>query len=450
MSEIKLNLIDSQRILHGTIHGSIGDRAVAALTAEPETIAELELALERYEKPSADEGFFSSFSKCESIDEELWDAGLMIIDLPARLVAVVSSYSRPSEEGEVEFHDGESTTGVRVPYRVSSDWRFLYSIEEYNYLRNERAATRTPTLALDARIVLYGRELLEFIAQETMKLMRSDGSQSICETMLANPRIEESANRSSSEADASDFNADRFINENLERENWPSQIHAQWLSTPREELHNQSPRELMLTKQDFIDFDLHTRELQWSFLHEGPPCLPLDSRAYRCAAFGTHEWVIYYDLVRYLICSAFALHSSFAGEELIVKLEEVMTKWLETPNDDYDKRTPANLLESERKRLPIAMSPKEMVVSDDCPICRMMAEDMELMHEVGFWHLDASHIEDDFVFSTFMRHAEWEADRLRWQEFNENFAREQAERASREAERTAREKRQFLTADASG
>ena len=47
MSEIKLNLTDAQHIMHGTIHGSIAERAIAALSAEPETIAELEAALAR-------------------------------------------------------------------------------------------------------------------------------------------------------------------------------------------------------------------------------------------------------------------------------------------------------------------------------------------------------------------------------------------------------------------
>ena len=37
MSEVKLNIIDAQNILTGTIHGSIADRCVAALSAEPET-----------------------------------------------------------------------------------------------------------------------------------------------------------------------------------------------------------------------------------------------------------------------------------------------------------------------------------------------------------------------------------------------------------------------------
>src|SRR5262249_28834471 len=48
MSEVRLNLIDNERILQGTIHGSVVDLSVAALSADPETIAELDAALSRY------------------------------------------------------------------------------------------------------------------------------------------------------------------------------------------------------------------------------------------------------------------------------------------------------------------------------------------------------------------------------------------------------------------
>ena len=61
MSELKLNLVDAERVLHGTIHGSVADVCVAALSAEPETIAELEAALSRYIKPLDSCSHFASF-----------------------------------------------------------------------------------------------------------------------------------------------------------------------------------------------------------------------------------------------------------------------------------------------------------------------------------------------------------------------------------------------------
>lgn len=47
MCELRLNLVDAPEILEGTIHGSVVEACVAALSAEPETIDELRAALER-------------------------------------------------------------------------------------------------------------------------------------------------------------------------------------------------------------------------------------------------------------------------------------------------------------------------------------------------------------------------------------------------------------------
>ena len=120
----------------------------------------------------------------------------------------------------------------------------------------------------------------------------------------------------------------------LEPETNPvSRIHARWLMTPREDLRGQTPREVLFAKRDLIDFDLSSRELQWSFLDEGPPCLSVDSFAYRFAGFATHEWVIYYDLVRHLIWSALVLVSEHLNdiEIAIAQLEERKLAWLEQP-----------------------------------------------------------------------------------------------------------------------
>ena len=123
MSEVKLNLIDSHETLHGTIHGSVADACVAALSAEPETIAELSTALARYIKPLDEWGPFATFhsivhsldhspahswlsnSANTRLDTEPWDAGIVVIDLAARIVACESTYSMPQPSGEVHFHD---------------------------------------------------------------------------------------------------------------------------------------------------------------------------------------------------------------------------------------------------------------------------------------------------------------------------------------------------------
>ena len=467
MSEIKLNLIDAQYIIHGTIHGSIADAAVAALSAEPETIAELEAALARYIKPITTIGPFSSFHESAEIDKQPWDAGIVIIDLAARLVASESTYSQPGPQGQVRFHDGVSATDITVLYRIPDDWLFLNSIAEYEGLRDQRLRERLATPPLDARAVLYGRALLEFISRECMALNYSsasgptlpelqngvpDGTSRLgCHTRWDDASAETSGAASVStmpeeeslvvmrtpQAYADQSSEYDVVQEAIARK--ISAIHARWLTNPRADLRGQSPREVLLARQDFIDYELQTRELQWSLQSEGPPCLATDSFAYRFAGFGTHEWVVYYDLVRYLLWCAATLRRFCDGdlppqlradeiEATITRLEELETDWLEQAQPDYDGRIPVLIIENERKRLPIAMLGRDMVIDEDCPMCQILAAETGLGLEVGFWHLDGCNMDEDFAFSSFRTLEDWENDRQRWEEFNEKFNREWQER----------------------
>jgi hypothetical protein len=121
---------------------------VAALAAEPETIEELEGAVTRFSKPRGEREFFAFF--CNGVSETPWDAGIVLIDLAARLVAAESTYSYPSREGRVRYYDGDRVTDVWVHYRVPDDWLFTDSLEGWQALserrRAERAAAR-PGLA---------------------------------------------------------------------------------------------------------------------------------------------------------------------------------------------------------------------------------------------------------------------------------------------------------------
>ena len=208
-------------------------------------------------------------------------------------------------------------------------------------------------------------------------------------------------------------------------------IHARWLLTPRADLRGQSPRNVLLALQDHIDFDLHTRSLQWSIQHEGPPCLDQNSFAYRFAGFGTHEWVVYYDLVRHLICRLVelrpdvSLEKTGSAEQLIATLEQIKTDWLESPQADLDGHIPAIIIDNERKRLPQAMLPRDMIVDDDCPVCQMFGDETSpLGMGVGFWHLDGSHMDDDFAFSSYKTRQEWDVENRRREQFSKEFERQ--------------------------
>ena len=434
MSEVKLNLVDAERVLHGAIHGSIADYCVAALSAEPETIAELEAALARYSKPRDAIGYFTCFSSTvcptkmsiaesepiaelrAALDTEPWDAGIVIIDLAARIVASESTYSQPGPEGEVFYHDGQALTEIPILYRVPDDWLFVSSVDAYQWSRERRIRERTARPTCDFRAILFGRPLLEFIANAFLSLPVDAPV-----TMSSRAPLATDDDERRQEAIAHEV----------------STIHARWLLTERDDLGGQSPRDVLLEHQDFIDFDLHTRSLQWSLQNEGPPCLAKDSFAYRFAGFGTHEWVLYYDLVRHLLRSLFELRTSPAPcnrdvEQLIATLDQIKIQWLDNPQADLDGRIPAILIDNERKRLPQAMRPHDMIIDDDCPMCQMFGDETSpLGMGVGFWHLDGSHMDDEFAFSHFKTRQEWEVENRRREEFDRKFELDQEERRQR-------------------
>jgi len=131
VSEIKLNLLDSHTSIHATVHGSVGDALVAALSAEPKTVDELEIALTRFQKCKTIPASSLMRRQGREIDGRPYDAGILVIDLAARIVACESTYSLPGLSGAVQYHDGTQCTELAIEYQLSDDWIFLRSIEEY-------------------------------------------------------------------------------------------------------------------------------------------------------------------------------------------------------------------------------------------------------------------------------------------------------------------------------
>lgn len=83
MGEIKLTIIDDERARSGIVHEHLARTLVASLTAEPESIAELETALQRFliweaESPLA--GLIEAEDLTPAAD------GLLAIDLVSRTV----------------------------------------------------------------------------------------------------------------------------------------------------------------------------------------------------------------------------------------------------------------------------------------------------------------------------------------------------------------------------
>ena len=443
MSCIRLNLIDRERTVSGIVHGSIGDRVIAALSAQPETVHELILALARFEKPRGDESMLAWFDSGENF--ESYDAGLVIVDLAGQVVMIDSTYSAPAlmrghrggtsyepavdaslfegkrsaESGEafveqqqdqaflapeepitfeVGYHNGEVLTDVRIPYRIPEGWLFVGSVPEYEGVWNKRRAGRAKQIMLgwiDVRDILFGRPLSEFIASEIHHAV------------------------------------------DLETESLFSEIHARWLTTAREDLRERTPRDWLLAQKDFIDFDLWSRELQWSFTGECPPPLLPSSYAYRYAGFGTHEICLYYDLIRLLLAESYQQASAgrlTSVENEIERLEQIKHAWLEAPDPESHGKSPALMIEWERKRIPLVLTPKESIIDEDCPICQAVAADVETPM---FWHLDGCNMDDQFEFSFFKTRAEWEEERQRMEELDKEYRRQKAGEKREEFESAA-------------
>lgn len=402
MSEVRLVIREAECDWSGTMHGSSADRAIAALSADPLTLAELEAAFARYEKPARNRSCFANLSA--GLCDEPYDAGLVVIDLVARLVAVDSTYSSPEPVGEVCYRDGHATDKW-LRYHLAEDWLFTHDCFQWRGAAEQRRRERAARPALDARGVFYGYPLLEFVARETF------------------------AAAARRETDATG-------------EDTIKEIHAAWLMTPRDDLGGVCPRDVALARHNHLTWDLQDQAERWSLLGSCPPGLNEASFAFRYGGFGTHELVQYYDLVRELLWScrerlaqlretppaaagteAFTVGDFLTSE--IPRLESVRDEWLDTPDLELHGRTPRSVIDRERARLPEGMSGHDAIIDPDCPCCQMQAD----LPGPVFWHLDGCNMDDDFAFDIYHRtREEWEAERRKWEEHSQRFNAEWEER----------------------
>ena len=415
MSEVRLVLRDAARDLSGTCHGSTADHVFAALSAEPETIEELDRALERFCQRRDDKSFFAWFRA--GLDEEPYDAGLVIVDLAARLIAYESTYSSPLRSGTVQYHDGHSATELDVGFHLPDDWTLLSEVLCWQSRAEELRRQRLSEPPLDTRAVLYGRPLVHFIAAACFERFGQAAT--------------ENAPQAAAESDA-DEDSDRYHDPDYDT---IREIHSRWLMTPRDELQGQSPRDVLFAKQDFLSWDMQDRETQWSFQERCPPTLDRASHAYRFAGIGTHEWVNYYYLLRHLLWSCHDQVREQAAKRAdwpmlspgdfftseVPRLEGVREEWLDTPSRDLSGRTPREVNDDERRRMPAAMSGHDAMIDDDCPLCQMMADGLGLM----FWHLDGCNMDDEFAFSHFRTREEWEEQQREFEEMSRHFGAKQ-------------------------
>src|SRR5205823_444017 len=134
-----------------------------------------------------------------------------------------------------------------------------------------------------------------------------------------------------------------------------SAIHARWLTTRRDDLRGLAPRDWLLARHDFIDLDLQWRALQRSFTGFCPAGLAPESPAHLYGGFGTHEIVLYYELVRHLIeICQHRLRDGGPAEARTVtdELRRRQRAWLHEGQRDLHGMSPFVVMGHERARLP--------------------------------------------------------------------------------------------------
>ncbi|MFM2093480.1 MAG: hypothetical protein RIS70_604 [Planctomycetota bacterium] len=366
-----VNVRDAARAIHARISREAWEHLQAALAADPETIEELTRAMSRFRLGSSSEpGPLETATPGENWDRQDPTA---VVDLAARLVAVDERVGEVSRSDYVEISGeirGKQRTVV-LDYKLSPDWQLNSTLSGWAEQAKERRAKRTaPSIAND-RAVLYG-ELVRFLVEHQH-----------------DPAIQAAEDRVAA-------------------------LHAAWLTTPREDLGGRTPREALIREIDRIERDIETRSRQWSYFGECPVGVEPSSAAYRNGPPGRHEFVMYYDLVRYLLgklleCREVPDNQPTADE--IQRLTRLQIEWMQTPIEDFGGRTPFNVIDDERRRIPPIAGSDEACIDPNCPICRMMADGS---FGPTFWYLDGSHIDDEFVFSCSSTESDWESVRYSW------------------------------------
>jgi hypothetical protein len=135
---VRVCLRDKQRRVSGLARPWRVAALLAALEAEPETIADLLVASQRFSlghpfATTSYEGLFGSMRRVR-LDPRYTEApgghGRALFELDARRVRIEVRGGGWRRAGWLYYHDGESFTRRRVPYQISEAWAIDGTPEE--------------------------------------------------------------------------------------------------------------------------------------------------------------------------------------------------------------------------------------------------------------------------------------------------------------------------------
>lgn len=440
MSTVRLLVRATDGNWSGIVPSRLASRTIAALSADPASFEELQVAVRRFV------GYPAGSEPLAELVPGDWDTphdrGIVVIDLVARMVAANPGFGQLSRKGELLWLECEEPgewdlTEALLPFELSEDWLLSNQTDAWRELANERR--ETPSLGrFDFRRVLYGRPLHEYVAVRVWDAYRealAAGQFSAGQLDANRPRFTPEGYIAEPEEDDPPLERFDFRGSNAE---WAiiKRLHIDWLLTPRTDLREASPREIALAGHNQIAADLEDQSRRWTLLDAEPPAIASDSEAYRYSSFGTHEWVQYYDLVRELLWNSwFRLTASCsdtsdfdpkavvrtAAEDRAAyrqaEIERLATRaeeWLDAPCFGPSSRTPREIIERERVRLPEVEKDHHAAFDADCPVCEMLRQSPGPI----FWQLDGCHFDDDFAFDLYCEsEEEWREKQIDWQRF---------------------------------
>ena len=371
MSELVVTIRDANRSVCGHVHGRVVDKLVAALSADPETIEELQAAVMRFVPPD-DSSPIAHFRRGE--DDEPYDAGVCIIDLAAQYVAYESSYSSLGRRGRsiTSITSARSRRGCRFTLRTtgSSITRLILGGPSPTSAvasgRRSRGSTpvRCSTTALPRLLPSSAWRRGGLSGRTAPGRRRKDGRSS--------PARAGEARRSALGLRRRGGNP-RPLADDASR--GPARPHA--------------PRSLACRARPYRVGPAGPRPPMVDVAGV-PPGIAVDSAAYRFGGFGTQENT---DVLRTRAAShrqsvgtgwfnrrkslahAGLFQPDLSCEELIDRLRQLQREWFDVPcEDSMGLVTPGKLIALERERIPYAVSGEAAMVDCECPLCQMMAD----------------------------------------------------------------------------
>ena len=431
-TKIFAQVADESQTLAGGINQEDAWLLLAALSADPESLEEVEAAVAHLRTEAACEpaGAGKGGLGLEALGMQIQTTGVdpsgcdLAIDLPGRTVVVSrlwaescgESVQRPgSAKNRDRIDDGlkmlrsgavlvdrvGQDRPVRLPYHIDPRWDVRIGRGDWDPTVRQRRALAAQDPIPSFRRILYGSAMRQFLAEELWNL--SSNSQ------------EASRDPMGGSNDAADGVAGP-----QGKEEAISLIHQKWLLRRREDLGCRSPRQVMTEAIGAVDAMMEDRQIAWSAISRQPASVPRASRAFREALFGSNEWILYYDLVRCLLelgwhwidgslqeleqddrkrepCSSSqGLEAEPKSLEGLARwMEQLQRCWMEDPQPHLLDRSPREVIERERRRLPDAVPVDQQDwFSCDCPMCQWMKEE----NAITFWRMDECHMEDAYAF----------------------------------------------------